>query len=177
VDHVETASGAWQPIGDECRSHLLEPFIEATRAALAEMAATDVVVRGITRADRFQAQGDVLAVVQLASTTDGYLALGFPRRTATGLAERVFAGVLQTVDEELLCDCMGEIANVIAGQAKTLLAATPYQFTFTLPRVTVGYGPDPWPHTGRDWLVAVLGTELGEIAIQLLYQQPTTSTT
>jgi chemotaxis protein CheX len=170
LDHLEIAPEAGHPISDEVRFGLLEPFIAATRATLAEMAGTEVVVRAAAGADLFQVLGDVSAVVRLTSATDGYLVLGFPQRTAAALAERVFRGVVTEIDEDLINDCVGEIANVVAGQAKSLLATTPYHFSFSLPRVVIGGAPELGPHPGRDCLVVAFGTDMGEIALQLSYR-------
>jgi chemotaxis protein CheX len=168
VDHFEIASGAGHPIADEVRSQFLEPFIAAMRTALAEMAGTDVVVRSEARTDLPLALGDVSAVVRLISGTESYLVLGFPQQTAAAMAERVLAGVLKEIDENLICDCVGEIANVVAGQAKALLADTPYHFSFSLPRVVIGCVPELGPQPGRGCLVVAFGTDLGDIAMQLL---------
>jgi chemotaxis protein CheX len=168
VDHLEIASGTGHPINDDVRSHLLEPFIEATRAALAEMASIEVVVRAAVRTDLPQALGDVSVVVQLSSATEGHLVLGFPHRTAAALTERVLIGALKELDEGLVRDCVGEIANVVAGQAKSLLAGTPYHFSFSLPRVVMGSAAELGLHPNRDCLVVTLSTDLGDLAMQLL---------
>jgi chemotaxis protein CheX len=165
---MEIASGTGHPISDEVRSHLLEPFIEATRAALAEMAGVEVVVRAAVRTDLPQALGDVSVVVQLSSATEGHLVLGFPHRTAAALTERVLTGALKQIDEGLIRDCVGEIANVVAGQAKSLLAGTPYHFSFSLPRVVIGSASKLGLLPCRDCLVVAFSTDLGDIALQLL---------
>jgi chemotaxis protein CheX len=173
---MEIAPGTGQPINEATHSQFLEPFIAATRAALAEMAGTAVTVRTAVRTDSPQALGDVSAVVQLTSATPGYLILGFPRRTAAALAKRILTGVVKSMDEDLVRDCMGEIANVISGQAKALLAGTPQHFSFSLPRVVIGGAPELGSDPGRDCLVVALGTDLGEIALQLLCPKSTTVT-
>ena len=38
--------------------------------------------------------------------------------------------------DEMIDDVAGEFANVIAGQAKTILKGTPYHFTLSTPVVT-----------------------------------------
>jgi chemotaxis protein CheX len=169
MDQFEIAPGDGQPIGDEACSQLVEPFIAAAQATLAEMGGTDVVVRAAVRTRRSQAPaGDVAAVVRLTFTTEGYLVLAFSQRTAAALAGRVFSGVLKEIGEDLVCDCVGEIANVVAGQAKALLAGTPYHFTFSVPRVVIGGAPELGPHQGRDCLFVAFDSDLGEIAMQLL---------
>jgi chemotaxis protein CheX len=176
VDHFEIASEAGLPIRDEIRSQLLEPFITAMRTALAEMAGAAAVARAATRTQRPPAWGDLSIVVRLTSATDGFLVLSFPQRTAAALTEQVLTGEVKEIDGDLIGDCVGEIANVVAGQAKTLLGGTPYHFSFSVSQVVNGCAPELEPHAGRDWLVVVFGTDVGEIAMQLLLHGPESTT-
>jgi chemotaxis protein CheX len=89
----------------------------------------------------------------------------------------MLTGVMKRIEDDLVWDCVAEIANVIAGQAKALLAGTPHHFSFSLPRVVTGGAPELGPHSGRGCLVVALGTDLGEIDMQLLYRESTTVTT
>src|SRR5262249_13202885 len=120
---------------------------------------------------------DVSAVVRLRSATEGYLALGFPQQTAAALAQRMLSGVLKEIDAALIRDCVGEIANVVAGQAKALLAGTPYQFPFSLPGVVGGGAPDLGSNPDGECLVVVFGRDLGEFAMQLFFWEPAPATT
>jgi chemotaxis protein CheX len=158
------------PIVGAIRELLLEPFIEATRTALSEMAGTEVVVRSVYRQSMYQALGELAAVVRLRSTTEGSLVLAFPQRTAAALAGRILAGIAQELDESLIRDCVGEIANVVAGQAKTMLAGGPYRFTFSVPQVAVT-GNDLPPQQDVDCLVVAFGSDQGELALQLLWKR------
>jgi hypothetical protein len=74
------------------------------------------------------------------------------------------AGVL---GGDLVPDCMGEIANVITGQAKTLLAGTSYQFAFVLPTVLADSSVDIRPTQVEDSLVIALSSDLGAFTMQL----------
>jgi chemotaxis protein CheX len=160
-----TAEGA-QPVSAEIRDKLLEPFVAATRAALGEMAGADVVVRAVRRNPVNRGSGDVAVVLQLTCATDAILVLSFPRRTATALARRMLAGVSAHVDDELIRECAAEIGNVVAGQAKALLAGTPYHFVFSLPEVVAGVN-DFQPTPGLDCLVIDFSGDQGEFALQL----------
>jgi CheY-specific phosphatase CheX len=153
-------------VAGEIREQLVEPFITATRAALGEMAATEVAVRAVCQTALPHTLGDIAAVLGLLSGTAGFLVLGFPRRTAAALAGRILAGVKDEVDENLIRDCVGEMGNVIAGQAKAILAETPYRFAFSLPEVVVG-PKELLPRPGPDCLVVVFGSDPGEFTLQL----------
>ncbi len=149
---------------------LLVPFIAATRTALGEMAGTEVVVRAAFQKSMHRVLGDLAAVLELKSATEGPLVLSFPHRTAAALAGRILAGVTQEVDEPLIRDCVGEIANVVAGQAKALLAGGPYRFAFSIPQVVVVAKECP-PQQGLDCLVVAFSSDRGEFALQLFLKR------
>jgi len=161
----EIAADGPQPVSAEIQDKLLEPFITATCAALGEMASAEVVVRAVYQSPGHHALGDISAVLGLTSTNEGCLVLSFPERTAADLARRILAGVSVDLDEQLIRDCVGEIGNVVAGQAKALLAGTPYHFAFSLPRV-VGVN-DFQPPAGLDCLVVAFNGDPGEFALRL----------
>jgi chemotaxis protein CheX len=166
LDRPEFTSEGSQPVVEDIRDQLVEPFIESTRAALGEMAGTELVVRAVYQKAIQYTLGDLATVLRLQSATEEFLVLGFPEQTAAALARRILAGVTEEVDASLIRDCMGEIANVVAGQAKAKLADTPYHFTFSLPEVVVG-AKDLRPQQGLDCLVIAFNSDLGEFVLQL----------
>src|SRR5262249_58456639 len=105
---------------------------------LSEMARTETGVRSVGPPALPRAVDDLCAVLVVTSEVVRALVLRFPARTAAGLAGRVFAEVALCPDEETVRDCMGELVNVVAGQAKTLLFGTPYHFTLSTPTVVAG---------------------------------------
>ena len=151
MDTSEVASGDRQPVSKEIRDGILEPFIAATFAALGEIPAAELVVKTVYRAVHCS-RGDISALLTLTSANQGTIVLSFPQRTAAALAREILAGVTEVIDDNLIRDCVGEIANVVAGQAKAMLAGTPYQFTFSVPTIVVGtdeFRPSPDLHDHR----------------------------
>jgi CheY-specific phosphatase CheX len=170
VDSERASSGA--PLADgQAETLLLKSFTTATTVALAEMATTEVAVREVYRATLDDPWGDISAVLGIKSATEGLLVLGFAERTAAAIAERVLADVKEEINETLVRDCVGEIANVIAGQTKTLLAGTPHQMTFSLPEVVVGDHPESRPGRGRGCLVIAFRSDLGEFTVRLALER------
>jgi chemotaxis protein CheX len=163
---TETIAQGGQSVSAEIREKLLEPFITATRTALAEMASVDVVARTVCQNSRPPAPGDISAVLRLTSATDEWLVLSFPERTAATLARRMLTGVTPEVDDQLIRDCVAEIGNVIAGQAKTLLGGTPFHFAFSVPSVMVG-GDDLPQDAGLNCLIVAFEGDPGEFALRL----------
>lgn len=76
----------------------------------------------------------VAASICLQRPLPGTLTLILTCETASKLAARYLpAGT--TLVPEIVDDVAGEFANVIAGQAKTILKGTPYHFTLSTPSV------------------------------------------
>jgi CheY-specific phosphatase CheX len=148
-------------------SILLEPFILATRTALGEMAGIQPVVQRIHRAQPDYGPDQISAVLELTSTCDARLFVSFSKRTARAFAERMLAGYSNELQDSLVHDCMAEIANVIGGQAKALLAGTPRQFLYSLPRVIVGHNEDDSSKQQLDFLTVDFDTELGAFSIRM----------
>jgi chemotaxis protein CheX len=171
VDAFANASGGANPDAGEIRDHLREPFIAAVGAALGEMAGVEVIVRSVFSKASDEPSGGISAVLELRSTVAGPLVLSFPARTASALASRILAGVTGEIDAGLIRDCVGEIANVIAGQAKALLAETVYRFAFAIPRVVVDGVPEVRPGQGQDCLGISFDSDLGSFTLQLFLNQ------
>jgi chemotaxis protein CheX len=167
LDRFEAVVASGQPVAGEIRDKLLEPLILATCQALGEMAGSEVVVRAMFQKTINDMLGDISAVLELKSAKKEFLVLGFPHPTAAALAGRILADVTREIDENLIRDCMGEIANVIAGQAKALLAETPYRFAFSVPKVVVSPDPELLPGQDLECLVVTFSSDLGEFALQL----------
>jgi chemotaxis protein CheX len=151
----------------ETRDKLLEPFISAACVTLREMAGTEVLAGSAHETRLENSLTDISAVLRLTSATDGFLVLSFPECTAYAVARRVLDGVTTELDESMIRDCVGEIANVVAGQAKALLAETPFHFAFSMPKVVVGPDPELRPKQGQDCFVVTLTSDVGEFAMQL----------
>lgn len=167
MDRFEHAPGGVPPVERDVQETLLEPFISAARFVVAEMANTEVLVREPSQGVLENPFEEISAVVGLTSAAVESLVLSFPVRTAAALAGRMLAEESHDVGPSMIRDCMGELANIVAGQAKALLAHSPYRFTFSVPTVAVGARPELISGDGSDRLIAVFGSDLGEFVLQL----------
>jgi chemotaxis protein CheX len=128
------------------------------------MAGAEVMVRAVSRTRPCVTAGNISAVLELKGEVVKLLVLSFPEATAAALAVRMLAGVTETPDDSLIRDCVGEMANVIAGQAKAMLAGTPYRFAFSVPRIVAGTA-DFQPPPGLDNFAITLDTGQGEFTM------------
>jgi CheY-specific phosphatase CheX len=155
-----------QPIPDDLRAQLLAPFVEGVTTALREGANTEACERMAYRARLGRAK-DMVASLEISAAMARRLALGVDAATATTLAHRMLNETLANPDDALIRDCLGELANVAAGQAKALLHGTPHAFAFGTPQITTG---DLSSDGIEDCLIAVLSTDAGDVAVELFVQ-------
>ncbi|MEX2291028.1 MAG: chemotaxis protein CheX [Mycobacteriales bacterium] len=86
--------------------------------------------------------GPVLtAVVSISGAWEGSLQLDCPQGHAVAAAATMFSAEIGTVTHEQACDALGELANVVTGNVKSLLPA-PSALSIPSVRTT---SPDPRP--------------------------------
>lgn len=159
-----------QPVPPDIHEQLVEPFIAAARMTLSELAQTELAVRTTYRTATPRTFGDISALLGLTVEGGEMLVLSFPAQTATALAGRVLAEVIPEPADDLVRDCMGEVANVIAGQAKTMLAETPYQLVLATPSIVSGSDIEIGACPGIEGLVVVFGSDAGDFSLQVCLQ-------
>jgi CheY-specific phosphatase CheX len=179
---MDTEFPCRQPGAGMIRDELLEPLIRATCATLSVVAGSEASVRAVGQEPSPPAPGDVVAVVTLRPATDGpadrpvqeagvsgyeqFLVLRFPEGTAAALAGRILADVTEELDQGLVRDCMGELANVVAGQVKALLAGGPNRFSISIPEV-LAPSARLLPADPLHSLVLTFTSDHGEFVVQL----------
>ena len=152
-------------MGEELPAEVIETLVGATTVAMEELCQTPVIPRAAYRAGSLPSDAELVATIELKRAVPGWLAVGFPRTTARTLAQRYLADS-PVPDDGLMLDAVGEFANVIAGQIKTMLKGTPYHFHLTTPR----FGPESLPESHEDstaWLVHPFATDAGEFVVCL----------
>src|SRR5262249_7528783 len=105
--------------------------------------------------------------ITLKRRLPGRLVCTFPRAVLEALTRRYLpAGVSLT--PEIVDDTAGEFANVIAGQAKTMLKGTPYHYALTT--AVVGRGPIPPADLEGECgqLLFLFETDVGGFGVQVV---------
>ena len=137
---------------------------EAVAVALRELAGVEAVAgdaRAVSGPEGFADMSAVLAVT--ARGGGGYFVMSFTDRAGAALAQRVLAEFATEPGAAMVRDCLGEVVNVVAGQAKTLLSGTPAHFTLATPTVVNGAPALPAPER----LLVPFTCELGAFALHV----------
>ena len=110
---------------------------------------------------------DISGVMGLSGDYTGSVVISMPSRLALkATADMLGEDQRPTLDTHVR-DCLGEIVNIIAGQAKAGLANTPYRFELALPTVVVGKGHKVHIQEDTPTLVIVFKVEGESFAIQV----------
>jgi len=117
------------------QTSLTDALVAAVSTAIGEMAGVNVGAHLLDAMIASSSFADITVAVELQSSKLASIAFNFPAHTATALAERILSGTQVQVSNDLTMDCLCEFANVVTGQVKTLLAGTPYDFTFFVPTI------------------------------------------
>ncbi len=83
---------------------------------------------------RLGEDGLIVALISLVGDVEWAIFLGLPPETATAVAS-AFAGFEIPFESEDMGDAIGELANVVAGQVKTLLDQRSVRANISLPSV------------------------------------------
>jgi chemotaxis protein CheX len=156
-----------QPVYAEIRKNLLEPFIEGTTITLQEMAGVKVFVNSVYQKSNYKLFGDISAIIGLVAPGEGSMVLSFPEATANAIVRRVLAGIADHPDADMIRDCVGEVINVVAGQAKGILSNTKYHFSFSTPTVISGANHEIRHKPNMACMVIAFGSDVGAFALQL----------
>ncbi len=112
----------------------INPFITAIKHVFKTMLKTDIIISKPYVKVEDDRNADVAAVIGFSGGATGSVALCFPARSAVAAASN-FAGTALTEDDPDFADALGELANMVAGQAKAKLHGL--EITVSLPRVIV----------------------------------------
>jgi len=156
---------ALTPVGAQPKIdvRLVNPFVEATVNVLRTMAHIPSERREVLLKRNYLMFGDISGVIGImGQTLEGSVAITFHE----DLARRVVSAMLGQSPDELsgtdLNDGVGEIVNMISGNAKTLLSGEGLSFDLALPTIVSGRGHEVAHRPGTPCLVIVFETDKGE---------------
>ncbi|NLY40211.1 MAG: chemotaxis protein CheX [Desulfovibrionales bacterium] len=116
---------------------LAKPFIKATKDVLSAMAALDIVPGApYVKKDNI-AQGDVSAVIGITGDKSGTFSISFDRKTAIHVVKQMLGDAVEDIMRDVQ-DAVGEISNMISGQARAGLSEMGMKLQGSTPSVIMG---------------------------------------
>ena len=126
---------------------LLNPFIEATLHVLKTVASTQVQAGKPYLRKEKTATGDVSGIIGLTGEAKGTISVSFSEGSILSIVSKMFGEEVKELNDEIM-DAVGEISNMISGQARqkleTLGRSLTAASTTNLTSFSALSGLDPW---------------------------------
>ena len=121
----------------------INPFIIATKKVLSTMAFMESKPGrpGLKEEGNVKAMGDISAVIELTGESKGSIAISFTKDCILSVAQQMFGQEYADIDEEIV-DMVGEIVNMVSGEARRELAKLGFHFSAGIPVTFKGPGHD-----------------------------------
>ncbi len=114
----------------------VNPFVTAIQNVFKTMIATDTIIgKPFLKGTDDASDADVYAMIGLSGQVMGMIVIAFPQATALKIA-KALTGEEMGIDHPDLGDALGELINMVTGQAKSLF--TGVVANISLPNVVIG---------------------------------------
>ena len=146
-----------------------EQIIEAVKEIFSTMIMMEVTVSGEVPAEKIMTDS-ISGIIGLAGTHKGVLAIHLPHRVAMAITGSFLGMDVDEINSDVE-DAVGELANMIGGNVKSILSANGRDISLSMPTTISGKQYDFQPTKDADSLVISLGCEAGEFIIELQLQK------
>jgi len=157
---------AAQPTSESPQSlnfELITPFIDSTRRVLATMAGMDVAMGSPYLKSEATANWDVSGIISFSDGLVGSMAMTFRNSVALKLVAALTGAEMDSTSAEFT-DAIGELANMIAGNAKQNLNMS---VNISVPTVVTGAGHTIARIAGAPSVVIPCQSRAGDFAIEI----------
>ena len=121
------------------KAEFINPFLKATVNVLSTMAMLTPKPGKPSLMGGEVTKGDITGVIGLTGHTEGSLAVSFSESCALKIVENMLGEKYEELNDEV-ADAVGELTNMISGDARAQLQKIGYSFTAAVPSVIRGEG-------------------------------------
>lgn len=119
------------------KAEIVNPFLQATISVLKTMAFVDPAPGKPYIKKENSAKGDISGIVGLTGDTEGSLSITFSKECILFIVTHMLGEEKTEINEEVK-DAVGELTNMISGDARRRLEELGYHFTGSIPSVIYG---------------------------------------
>jgi chemotaxis protein CheX len=142
----------------------VNPFISATINFYKTMLKTDVVPGAPMLKQNTTPTHDVSGIIGLSGEAQGAIALSFPKVVALKVVSAMLGTEIKIVGPELT-DGIGEVVNIIAGNAKGDLSA--FNLSISLPNVIIGKDHSVVGPSGAPMIIVPFTSPFGPFSMEV----------
>lgn len=145
----------------------IQPFILATRKVLSTMAFIDSKPKKpyLKSDDEFEAYGDISAVIELDGECKGSIGISFSEDCVLKIAFQMLGEEYPQLNSEV-SDMVGEIVNMISGDARRELVKLGFNFTAGIPVIVSGPNHQLKHFVQERIIIIPFQTECGDFFIE-----------
>lgn len=155
VKSIAAALRKGQAVRPTVNVEFINPFIDATRNVFSSMCQVEIVRKKIFLKDDYKMLGDISGVMQLTGTATGSVVISMSAQLACLVVGNMLGEAPAAELTQDVADAIGEIINMISGQAKASLVKTKYHFNVSIPKVVTGPGHEIVHRPGTANIVVV----------------------
>lgn len=148
---------------------LINPFIDATVHVLETMASTKAEAGKPYLKKEQVARGDVSGVIGLIGETSGTISVSFSEESILSIVSNMFGEEMKELNEEIQ-DAVGEITNMISGQARKKLDEKGRSLQAAIPTVIMGKNHSITHVTTYPIIAVPFTTDNGEFTIEICFE-------
>ena len=147
----------------------INPFLEATLHVLQTISNIDPEKGTPYLKKTNVAVGDVSGVLGLAGDMNGIISVTFTESCILYIVTGMFGEVVSEIDESIR-DAVGEITNMISGQARQQLEAQGIRLQAAIPSVVMGKGHTIAHLTKKPIIALPFSTQGGEFTVEICFE-------
>ncbi|MCR8921163.1 chemotaxis protein CheX [Dasania sp. GY-MA-18] len=150
-------------------SQYINPLLTATVNVLTTMAMVEVKVGKPSLKEGTNCLGDITSVIDLKGEKHhGSLAISFSQAAILNIASNMLGESFDTIDEAI-ADVVGEITNMITGNAKQIYSEGGLDFALATPKTLIGKDT-PVAHTVTGATILMpFSTDAGEFYVEVCF--------
>jgi len=152
------------------REELVNPFLAATVHVLKTMIHLEPVVGKPYVKKENSTKGDISGIVGIIGDGEGSLCLTFSKECILYIVSKLFGEEQHEINEEVK-DAVGELTNMISGDARRRLEEAGYHFQGAVPSVVCGPNHEIKHITKGPILAIPFKTQAGDFTVEISFQK------
>lgn len=149
---------------------LAKPFVKATVDVLSTMAMVNPEAGQPFMKQDNLALGDVSGVIGITGEQNGTISVTFTKPCAVAIVKGMLGGDIQDIVNDVR-DAVGEITNMISGQARRGLSEMGHAFQAATPTVVMGKNHTISHVTNGPIMAVPFKTEHGEFTVEVSFEK------
>jgi len=154
------------------KAEFINPFLHATQNVLGTMAQTKAAAKKPHLKDGVNTYGEVTGIIGMTSEKiTGIMIVSFSETCILRLVATMLMEEARTEIDDEIIDAVGELTNMICGNAKAELAKLNHKFDLATPTMVVGKGVEISYHSDAPTIVIPFDTEAGPFVLEANLQE------